>query len=184
MCYFGSDPVQIAKARQTELLREAAQMRLAKEASMLNKLNQRQGQTPLRMSRRARWLTRLGNQLIQWGFQLLRPEPLSLGMRPAQALAYETSTGGTYRLSGRPKGVPTTPRPPAIPLYLYTRVTREIEIETTQYGSYYFTHYRSPHRVAALERYTTDMAARRGHQKWVKKDWEHKTFSAIILEEE
>ena len=162
--------MELARIRQAELIEEAERERIAREMIRMQQHTQHK-----------KWSTRLGHQLIQWGFRLLRPEP-AVGIVHTNA---STRNGhGSYR-SGQARRRVAKPLPETTrtPLYLFTRVTNEIEIETTQFGTYYLTYYRSSHRVAALERYATEGAARAGHHKWAGKDWAKKPFSAVVLEE-
>lgn len=162
--------MELARIRQAELIEEAERERTAKEMIQMQKHDQHK-----------KWSARLGHRLIHWGFRLLKPEPV----RDIIPTSTGTQNGhGIYR-SGQARRRVGKPVAEAnqTPLYLFTRVTNEIEIETTQFGTYYLTYYRSSHRVAALERYATEAAARAGHHKWAGKNWAKKTFSAVVLEE-
>ncbi len=67
-------------------------------------------------------------------------------------------------------------------LFLQTRVSSEIIVETEQLGEQYFTYYRRNGRIAALERYLDEKAAREGHLRWIRKDWHRKSPLEIIME--
>lgn len=67
-------------------------------------------------------------------------------------------------------------------LFLQTRVANEIVVETEQLGAQYFTYYRRNGRIAALERYLDEKAAREGHLRWIRKDWNRKSPLEIIME--
>jgi hypothetical protein len=165
--------IELAQRRCIELLKEAEDERQAKKVIRMQK-QRRQSHN---------WSARLGHQLIQWGFRMIRPER-AVGLVSRNVVA---PNGGVANRSGQARrriGKTPIATKPALPLYLFTRVTSEIEIETTVFGSYYLTYYRSPHRVAALERYATEAAARDGHHKWAGKNWSKRSFSEVVLEEE
>lgn len=67
-------------------------------------------------------------------------------------------------------------------LFLQTKVSNEIIVETEQLGDQYFTCYRRNGRIAALERYLDEQAAREGHLRWIRKDWHCKSPLEIIME--
>lgn len=67
-------------------------------------------------------------------------------------------------------------------LFLQTRVANGIVVETEQLGAQYFTYYRRNGRIAALERYPNEQAAREGHLRWIRKDWQRKSPLEIIME--
>jgi hypothetical protein len=168
----------LARVRHAELMAEATEERRAREVIPMQ-----------RQAYRTNWSTRLGHRLIQWGVRLLRPEPM-IGLMPARAMAHPGNGAHHSSRLVRDKTAPQSTkaiseRPIArLPLYLLTRVTSEIEIETTQFGSYYLTYYRSSHRVAALERYQNETAAREGHHKWTSKNWLNRSFSAVVMSED
>lgn len=67
-------------------------------------------------------------------------------------------------------------------LFFQTKVSSEIIVETEQLGNQYFTYYRRGGRIAALERYLNEQAAREGHLRWIRKDWNRKSPLEIIME--
>jgi len=162
----------LARLHHAELIAEANEERRAR------------GVIPMqRQAYKINWSTRMGHRLIQWGFRLLRSES-ALNFMPARATAHNGNESRYPSGQARRKTVKSTTPVSLLPLYLLTRVTSEIEIETTQFGSYYLTYYRSSHRVAALERYQSEAAARQGHHKWASKNWSTKSFSEVVLGEE
>jgi len=58
-------------------------------------------------------------------------------------------------------------------------------METAQFGDHYLTYVRLSDngRVASLDRYEDERAARAGHHRWVKKDWQRKSLSELIRQD-
>jgi hypothetical protein len=58
-------------------------------------------------------------------------------------------------------------------------------METAQFGSHYLTYIRCRQndRVVSLARYENEGAARRGHARWMDKDWKHKPLLQLLRED-
>ena len=70
-------------------------------------------------------------------------------------------------------------------LFLRNEV-RQGTMETAQFGSHFLTYFRchDDDRVISLARYENENTAREGHQKWITKDWKHKSIRDILKEDD
>lgn len=67
---------------------------------------------------------------------------------------------------------------------LRTEVAQGI-METAKFGDQFLTYLRlkDSDRVAALDRYPDERAAREGHAKWTQKDWSSSTLADLLLKD-